>query len=52
MSAEPPKILLELWAKSQLSVERAIGQILQRLLEQEERLQALERALGLPPRES
>ena len=52
MSAYHPKKLFELWSKSQLSIEMAIGQILQRLLNHEERLRAIERQLGLPPQES
>ncbi len=52
MSAYLPKTLLELWSKKKLSVEMAIGQMLQRLVDHEERLQALERQLGQPPQES
>ncbi len=52
MSAHRPQKLLELWAQARLSVEMAIGQILQRLLNHEERLRAIEKQLGLPPQES
>lgn len=46
MSTYLPKPLLDLWAKGMLTVEMAIGHILQRLLDHEERLRALEREVG------
>ena len=42
------KTLLELWYKSKLSVDMAIGHILQRLLDLEERLRTLEREADRP----
>lgn len=41
-----PKTLLDLWKKSKLSVEMAIGHILQRFVAHHERLRASERQLG------
>ena len=52
MSTYLPKTLLEMWSKSMLSVEMAIGHILQRLLNHEERLSKIEKQLGHPPQES
>ncbi len=52
MATYLPERLLELWAKSQLTVEMAVGHILQRLLNHEERLRALEKRAGQPPQES
>ena len=49
MSTYLPEQLLSLWAKSKLTIEMAIGHILQRLLDHEERLRRLERLAGHPP---
>ncbi|MEZ4862147.1 MAG: hypothetical protein R3C14_12595 [Caldilineaceae bacterium] len=52
MSTYPVKKLLDLWAQGRLTLEQAIGHILQRLLDHEARLRALEKAAGLPPQET
>ncbi len=52
MSTYLPRTLLEMWSKSMLSVEMAIGHILQRLLKHEERLSKIENELGYPSQES
>jgi hypothetical protein len=52
MSTYLPDQLLALWAKGKLTLEMAIGHILQRLLDHEERLRRLERGTHQPPLES
>lgn len=52
MSTYLPKTLLEMWSKSMLTVEMAIGHILQGLLKHEERLSKIEKQLGYPPQDS
>ena len=51
-STYSPKALLELWKKVELTIEMAIGHILQRLVDHEDRLQKLEGEASQTPRES
>jgi hypothetical protein len=52
MSTYLPAQLLALWTKSKLTLEMAVGHILQRLVNHEERLRRLEQRAGLPPQEA
>ena len=52
MATYLPKALYEMWKKAELTMEMAIGHILQRLLDHDERLRALEQQLGPPSQES
>ncbi len=50
MTIYPPKELLSRWQKETLTVEQAIGQILQHLLAQEKQINKLKQQLPkLPP---
>ncbi|MBV7336559.1 hypothetical protein KFU94_51675 [Chloroflexi bacterium TSY] len=52
MATYLPKTLFEMWKKAELTLEMAIGHILQRLLDYDERLRALERQANQPSQES
>lgn len=49
MSAYDAKTLLTLWIKGELTTEQTVGHLVQRLLDHEERLRALERQTDPPP---
>ena len=51
-STYSPQTLLDLWKKVELTIEMAVGHILQRLVNHEERLQALERQGNQPEADS
>ncbi|MBV7340153.1 hypothetical protein KFU94_70500 [Chloroflexi bacterium TSY] len=52
MATYLPKTLFEMWKKGELTIEMAIGHVLQRLLDYDERLRALERQANQPSQES
>lgn len=45
MSAEPPQKLLSQWAQGDLTVERAVGQLLQHIVALQKQLDDLKRQL-------
>jgi hypothetical protein len=45
MATETPGLLYKQWERNELSVERAVGQLLQHLVAQSERLAELEKRL-------
>ena len=52
MATYDAKSLLELWKKGEMTTEMAVGHLIQRVLEHEERLRVVERELGHPSQES
>ena len=52
MATYDVQTLLDKWKKGELTTEMAVEHLIQRLLDHEERLRTLERALNQPPQES
>ncbi len=50
-STYPPQTLLEKWKKGEMTAEMAVGHLMQRLLDHEERLRVLEKATNQPPQD-